>query len=176
MNRGRAFAFVSADRPLFAFRPLLRTHTREFVISTVVSHLATVKNIGVSEHWTPAASEALNRWRNGRTTAPAFDNRPWLTALEASDLHPADKQTARHLAEAANTAGQSHITRAALSARAGVSREATISARLERLRDAGFITTTPRFRQAPCHQLTTPPPAALTAALRNVGRTLETAA
>lgn len=130
----------------------------------------------MSDHWTPAASEALSRWRKGRTVAPAFDARPWLAAIEASDLHPADKQTARHIAAAANTAGQSHITRAALSAQAGVNREATISARLTRLRDAGFINTTARFRQAPCHQLTKPPAAELTATLHRIGRTLDAAA
>lgn len=90
---------------------------------------------------------ALNRQRE------PFDVAGWLLLVQQSTLHPADKATALDIAADANLQGISHISRTDLAMEAGVTRVATITARLKRLREAGFLDSTQRFNQTSQHRL-----------------------
>lgn len=91
---------------------------------------------------------ALNRQRE------PFDTAGWLLLVQQSNLHRSDKATALDIAADADIQGISHASREHLAFQSKVSRVATISARLSRLRDAGFLDSTRRFNQASQHRLT----------------------
>lgn len=81
----------------------------------------------------------------------------WANALNASDLAEHDKATALHIASnAVARRGYSTIDNRTLAIFAGVSREKTISDRLGRLREAGFLDVIRRYNGTSCHVLTCP--------------------
>ena len=93
---------------------------------------------------------ALNRQRD------PFDTAAWVQAVEASHLHPTVIETAQHLALDADWYGVSTITRTQLAMAAGVTRVATITARVQRLEAAGYIGIKQRFNQSSQISLTFP--------------------
>ena len=91
---------------------------------------------------------ALNRARD------PFDTAGWVLLVQQSDLHPADKATALDIAADSNHQGISYASRHQLAMQACVTRVATITARLQRLRNAGFLDSSQRFNKSSQHRLT----------------------
>lgn len=93
---------------------------------------------------------ALNRQRDPFATAA------WMEAVNTSNLADVDKQTASHIAASTGWYGTTNVTRTELAALAGVTRVATVTARLDRLRTAGYIGTKQRYNAPMLTALTFP--------------------
>lgn len=85
-----------------------------------------------------------------------FDLNKWAVRLSKSSLSAKDQQTARDLAGYATSRGITKVSRDILAADAGVSRVATITARLKRIREAGLLRTDQRFNQSAHNLLCNP--------------------